>query len=391
MRTAAELRNRDHQGKITIVGAENHPPYDRPPLSSSLLSAPDPVWLADDLGFDWPQVADEVHLGVHATGLHVGPTTTVTTDGAGEINARNVVIATGSTPINPWPSTSTLTTLDDAHVLREQLGQRPTRVVIIGAGWIGVELAHELTSHGHEVTLVESDADPLARHLGQAAAYVRPWMSHIDLRLSTTVTGVSTVDGEHVVHTSGGDIHGAVVITAIGVRPTTGWLGSSQIELDEQGFIPVGAGGKVSTPTGRVWAVGDVAVSSHPFFGTVRGGHWFQALRDPERVAASILDADLPPAMAPEVFSDQGSHHVETLGVLHGEETVLRGDVQEGSWVVFHLAGGRLVGAVVANSPRDTSSIRRALAQTPPPRLTAGELTNTAEPLRRLLRRRRGS
>lgn len=393
LRTAAELRERDPSGPIIIVGAERHPPYDRPPLSSSLLSAPDPVWLAEDLSVDWPGVADEVHLGVRATGLTLGDRSLVHTDGAGTLHARNVVIASGSHARNPWPGTLTLHTLDDAVRLRSALGNLPRRVAIIGAGWIGVELAHALIAAEHTITLLEAGAQPLGEHLGEAAALMRPWLGGVDLRTNTTVTGVQTSDsGACRVDATGPggceEILADVVITAVGVRPATDWLHSSGIPLDPRGFIHTDPTGRARTDSGRIWAVGDVAAQEHPLYGLVRGGHWFSALRDPARIAADITGAEAPVAgNAPEVFSDQGEHHVEALGVLTGEETVLRGNPASGAWVLFHLRGGALVGAVVANSPRDTSSIRRALARPEPVSITAGELADTTVPLRRLLKR----
>lgn len=387
LRTAAELRSHDYPGPIILIGAETHPPYDRPPLSSALLSRRDPVWLADDLSIDWPAVADEVHLGVRATGLRLGETSTVHTDIAGDLRAHNVVIASGATAINPWPGTLTLTTLDDAATLRRSLAGGPKRVVIIGAGWIGVELAHGLAEAGHGITLIEAAGEPLAEHLSLAAVHVRPWLDHIDLRTGTTVTGVGADPGGTVVHTNRGAVPADVVITAVGVRPATAWLAGSGIETDARGFVAVDDAGRVPTPEGRVWAVGDVAARIHPVFGEVTGGHWFSALRDPARVAANIAGLEHPPSGAPEVFSDQGEHHLEVLGAVHGTQTVLRGEVASGSWVMLHLRGGRLVGAVVANSPRDTSTIRRALARPELIEITAEELADTTVPLRRLLKR----
>lgn len=393
LRTAAELRERDPSGSIIILGDEEHSPYDRPPLSSSLLSAPEPVWLAEDLSVDWPGVADEVRLGVRATGLTLGDETLVHIDDGESLRARNVVIATGSHAHNPWPGTLTLHTLDDAVRLRAALGGVPRRVAIIGAGWIGVELAHALTAGGHTVTLLEASAEPLGEHLGEAATLLRPWLDGVDLRTHTTVTGVQEADsGGSLVHTARAsgqeEVLADVVITAVGVRPATDWLQGIGIPLDSRGYIHTSPTGRVETDAGRVWAVGDVAAADHPVFGLVRGGHWFSALRDPARIAADITGTQAPAAAnAPEVFSDQGEHHVEALGVLTGEETVLRGDPASGSWVLFHLRDGGLVGAVVANSPRDTSSIRRALSRPEPISITAGELADTTVQLRRLLKR----
>src|SRR5699024_3752988 len=154
--------------------------------------------------------------------------------------------------------------------LREALAGDPKRAVIIGAGWIGVELAHGLSAAGHEVTLVEAGRDPLAEHLAHAAVHLRPWLSHIDLRTGTHVTGVDvTPDDGATVHTSGGEVTGDVVITAIGMRPATAWLKGSGIARDSRGFIPVDDGGRVPTDVGRVWAVGDAATHTHPVFGEV--------------------------------------------------------------------------------------------------------------------------
>lgn len=387
LRTAAELRARSHPGRIILIGSEAHPPYDRPPLSAKLLSHPDPVWLAEDLSIDLAEVVDELHLGAQAVGLTLGEISTVHLDAGAQIPARNVVIATGSTPINPWPGTLTLHTLADAAQIRSSLAERSGRVVIIGAGWIGVELAHVLAGGGHTVTLLEAGSEPLGAHLGEAAAHLRGWLKRVDLRTDTPVTGVRVNEEQTTVTTPGGDITADVVITAVGVRPATEWLRDTPIPMDARGFIPVDAGCRVTTPAGRVWAVGDVAARVHPVFGQVLGGHWFAALRDPAAVAASISGTNLPEPTTPEIFSDQGPHHVEVLGALVGTETVLRGESEGGSWVLFHLRDDTLIGAVVANSPRDTSSIRRALSRPELPRVSAAELADTAIPLRQLLRR----
>lgn len=394
LRTTAELRAHDYPGRIVLLGGEQHPPYDRPPLSSALLTRTEPVWLAEDLSVEWPGVADEVHLGIHATGLTLGEVSEVHTDSGEAFAGEDIVIATGSAAINPWPGTLTLTTLEDAQRLRQLLAGEPKRVVIIGAGWIGVELAHGLAAAEHEVTLIEAGIHPLAEHLQHAAGHLRSWLDHVDLRTDTKVTSVeitgdaTAADGSGAtVHTTGGSVAGDLVITAIGMRPATDWLLGSPISRDARGFLPVDLGGRVVTPQGRVWAVGDVATQSHPVFGQIPGGHWFSALRDPQRVAASIVGAELSAGHAPEVFSDQGEHHIEILGSLTGTETVLRGEPAAGSWVMFHLREGKLIGAVVANSPRDTSSIRRALARPELVEITSAELADTSVPLRRLLKR----
>ncbi len=387
LRTAAELRDAGYGEKIIIIGAEKHPPYDRPPLSSALLSAPDPVWLAEDLSIEWPGIANEIHLQVRATGLTPGSPSIVHTDTAGDIAATNVVIATGARAINPWPGTLTLTTLDDAARLRASLAGGAKGVAIIGAGWIGVELAHVLAGAGHAVTLIEAGEHPLADRLGDAAPLVAQWLSNVDVLTGAAVTGVEGT----TVHTESVSIDADIVITAVGMRPETSWLDGSGVVRDERGFIPVDGSGRARVVsdagvTPQVWAVGDVASRENNIFGRIDGGHWFSALRDPAQIAADIAGIEIPADSVPEIFSDQGPHRIVVLGSLHGDETVLRGDIDSGSWVLFHLEGGRLIGAVAANSPRETSLLRRALSRAELLEITAEDLADESVPLRRLLR-----
>ncbi|MPV50814.1 pyridine nucleotide-disulfide oxidoreductase [Pseudactinotalea sp. HY160] len=381
LRTATELRERGYDGEVVVIGDEPHPPYDRPPLSSELLTRAEPLWLADDLGTALADVADRVITG-RAARLEPGAESVVIMDDGARLEASAVVLAMGSAPVRRWPEPLTLHTLEDAALLRAALAS-PARLAIIGAGWIGSEVAGQAGAAGHEVTVFEAGPAPLADHIGvRAGDYTRAWheAAGVDLRTDTPVHAVDPAGGtgaglRAIVRTGDGDIEADAVLAATGVRPNTDWLAGSGIPVTERGFVPVTVDGRVSPrdatveATGadapRVWAVGDVALRDHPRHGPLAGGHWFSALRDPAGVAAGILGPEraepAPNLLAPEVFSDQFGHHLERIGDLAGPggTEVLRGDPGAG-WTLLQLRGDRLVGAIVADSPRDTSAVRKA-------------------------------
>ncbi|GAB2616085.1 NAD(P)/FAD-dependent oxidoreductase [Pseudactinotalea suaedae] len=369
LRTLAELRGLGFDGELVWVGAETTPAYDRPPLSKELLSRPEPLWLAEDLGHQHTELADAVHLGRAATGLRRDGGALIVSTDAGELAADAVVAATGSEPVRPWPDAVALHSAADATHLREQV--RPGRhVVIIGAGWIGAEVAGVAAGAGIRVTVLEAGSAPLWRQLGEVAGErTREWYTTAGVELRTDVI-VTEVDGGTVTLDDGSTVTGDIVLSAVGVRPATGWL---------DGVVPTLASGHVvtdragATAAPGVWAVGDIAMRETLHFGAVPGGHWFAALRDPALVAADILGLPLPPAeAAPEVFSDQLGHHLEVFGRLvrdgePGAARVLR--TLDGGWSELHVSDQRLVGAVVVDAPREVAAVRKLLRGEALPRL----------------------
>lgn len=381
LRTLAELRAQGFGGQLTWIGAEPVPAYDRPPLSKELTSRREPLWLAEDLAHDPDQLADTVELGRSAISLsRQGEVWEVATD-RGALTADAVVAATGSTPIRPWPDAVALHDVTDAEWLREEI--RPGRhLVIVGAGWIGAEVAGVAAAAGCRVTVLEAGSTPLWRQLGESAGErTRGWYAATGIELRTDVL-VMEVRGSSVLLDDGSEVNGDVVLTAAGVRPRTEWL-AGVAPLLPSGHVPTTRGGR--TAAAGLWAVGDVAMRETVHFGPTPGGHWFAALRDPALLAADMLGLPLPPTEpAPEVFSDQLGHHLEVMGRLvrddePGAQRLLR-DHGDG-WTELQVTGTTLVGAVVVDHPREVSAVRKMLRGAALPQLDLTAAVDPATPL----------
>ncbi|HIZ36313.1 MAG TPA: FAD-dependent oxidoreductase, partial [Candidatus Ruania gallistercoris] len=323
---------------------------------------PDTAWLAEDLGHDLTELADEVHLGVRAVSLSVTGDGVQVTSAAGVTYAADqVVLATGSHAVRPpeWSGVVTLHTLDEAEHLRSALGGRG-EVIVIGAGWIGAEVAGVAAGAGSRVQVLESGPVPLWRQLGEELGRrTVPWYAEAGVSLHTQ-TAVTAVENGKVTLAGGRTLTADLVLCAIGARPDTAWLAGS-VPLTERGHVAVDAGGRSVVP--RVWAVGDVAERDHPTFGRVPGGHWSAALTDPVALAGAMLGQQLPAAEpAPYLNSTQLGHQLTVYGRLT-EDRVTRGDPAAPPWTTLCLDAGRLTGAVVADAPRDVAAVRKLLGR----------------------------
>lgn len=378
--TVAALRTQGFDGRLTLIGAEGRAPYDRPPLSKHLFDRAEPAWLTDELGVDVAALADDVRLACPATGLVVRPDGATVATADGEITADAVVIASGSHAVRlpGWADARTLQTADDAAHLRALL--RPGgRLVIVGAGWIGAELAGVTAAAGVEVTVVEATGAPLAVALGSTVgALTAGWYPAAGVRLLTGVPAEHV--GRHGVRLADGRELGAeVVLAAVGARPSTAWLAAA-LPRDPDGSLRVDARYGVVGAPGHVRAVGDVARRWSARHGWVSGGHWDGALRGPATAVRGLLggpDAESAPEdPAPYVFSTQLGHELAMFG-QPGAELVLRGDPtgSTGGWTAlwFTPADSRgprqLTGLLAVDRPRDVASARRLFAGAALPRL----------------------
>ncbi|MEV7972544.1 FAD-dependent oxidoreductase [Cellulomonas sp. NPDC089187] len=383
-RTVIELRRQGYTGWVGLIGAESIPPYDRPPLSKHLLDRPAPAWLADELATDALDLADQVLLGTAATGLELtADQVRVSTDAAGELTADAVVLATGSTPMNPWPTARVLHTADDAAALRADLAPG-RRLAIIGAGWIGAEIAGVAAAAGVEVTVLEALAGPLPV-LGAVGDLTRRWWESAGVDLRTGVR-VSSVDDRGVWLADGAHVPADLVVAAVGARPASDWL-TGALTRDPDGSIRVDAQLQPLNGSPRVRVVGDLARRRSARHGWVSGGHWDAALRGPAVAVAGLLGAPVPEDPAPYVFSTQFGHELALYGEPGRTDDVLLREADDG-WTALWFAPGteRLSAVFTVDRPRDVAAARRLFAAEQVPALDRALVTDPSTPLRAALR-----
>ncbi|UZN02118.1 NAD(P)/FAD-dependent oxidoreductase [Cellulomonas sp. S1-8] len=393
LRTVAALRDHGYDGRVRVLGAEGLAPYDRPPLSKHLLDRPSPTWLADDLGHDLHALADEVHLARPARRLHplADGGAVVGTD-EGDVRAACVVLATGAHAVAvPGWQARTLHTAADADGLRAALTPGRRRLVVVGAGWIGAEVAGVAAAAGHDVTVLEARDAPLGTALGaRIGALTAPWYAAagVDLR---TGAQVDRVDDEGVHLADGTHLPADAVLVAVGALPATGWLGET---LPLRGrAVPVDASYRVlgaAGPLPGLLAVGDVAVRRSARHGWVPGGHWDEAMHGPDVLVRHLLGRPLDrPEPAPYVFSTQLGHDVTMFGLPSPDDAVrVLGDPTGAGWTALWSRGDVVTGVLVVDRPRDVGAARRLFARADLPRLDLPRDPATPLPddLRTLLR-----
>ncbi len=351
LQTVAALRNQGYADALVLVGAESRPPYDRPPLTKSLLHGD-----TDDstLDADWAAWNVERYLGRTATGLCPG---TLETD-AGDLAWDQLVIATGSVPVR-FPGTEpaiTLRTHEDALSLRAKLRPR-TRLVIVGAGWIGAEVATAAVRAGAHVTVVEALHAPLANALPDACGErMLPWWAPVDLLLGEAVLAVEP----DAVHLSGGSaVPADVVLLGVGARPATAWLHGTPVPLTGRGAVEVDSGLRSSMP--GVWAVGDAAAWTSVRYGTrMHVEHWDNALHAPAVAATTLLGGEASWDPVPYFWSEQWGHMVQYAGHHAGADRIVWREEGD-TWAAFWLTGDRITAAVTADRPRDLVQARRLM------------------------------
>jgi 3-phenylpropionate/trans-cinnamate dioxygenase ferredoxin reductase component len=370
LRTAAELRAGEYPGTITMVGAEPYPPYDRPPLSKKLmLGEVDSTSMAEEAA----ALDLELRLGETAVGLD---DELLRTDRA-ELRFDRLVVATGATPIRlPGPGPQhVLRTIDDALAIRAAL--RPgTRLAIVGAGWIGAELATVAAARGCAVTVLEAAAAPAAAALGAGVgALLVPWYAAagVDLRLGQPVESVQ--DGGLALP-GGGWLDADLVVTAVGVRPATGWLAGTGVQLAAGFRDAVLVDGQLRASVPGVYAAGDCAAFWSGRYGQrLRVEHWDTALHAPRVVAANLLGAEQEYDPVPYFWSEQFGRMVQYAGHQDpADQVIQRGDPGGQRWALCWVSGepadadgvdgikvGQLTAVLAVGQPRDLLQGRRLI------------------------------
>jgi 3-phenylpropionate/trans-cinnamate dioxygenase ferredoxin reductase component len=376
------LRQAGYEGELIAVGAEPTLPYDRPPLSKQVLQGkwePEKAALRDQeqydaLGVTW-------HLGRRATGLDPAARTVILDDGE-PLAYDGLVIATGAAPrrlpgSEKLAGIHVLRTLDECLAIRAEL-ENSSRLCVVGAGFIGAEVAASARVLGVEVTVLEALPAPLARafpaELGAACAALH--LDHgVDLRFGVTVagfegdgrvTGVRLGDpgGSGVSPGKTAVVEADVVVVGIGVVPETGWLESSGLTLDN-GVV---CDATCATSAPGVVAAGDIARWPNNLFGeTMRVEHWSNAVEQGAAAAQRLLAGpgeavDFAPV--PYFWSDQYDTKIQFLGRCcpTDEVRVVDGSLDERRFVALFGRDGRLVGALAFNRPRQLMAYRKLLA-----------------------------
>jgi len=361
VQTAVALREQGFTGTVTVLGAEPHQPYDRPPLSKAIL-----LGTAEGSAFDidFEALGVELHLGREVLGVR--PRDHELDTDAGPVPYDVLVVATGAEPIRlpgveGVPGVHLLRTLDDAERLRPVLA-RQHDIVVVGAGWIGAEFATAAREAGCAVTVVEAADRPLAGALPpEVAAPMRRWYADAgaELRLHARV---ARVDPGAVVLDDGSRVPADAVVVGIGARPATRWLAGSGIELGAHGEAV--ADDRLRTSVPDVYAVGDCASFPSARYGErLLVHHWDNALQGPRTVAANILGET--PAVydpVPYFWSEQFGRFVQYAG-HHGsaDSAVWRGDPATPAWSVCWLRAGRLVALLAVGRPRDLAQGRKLI------------------------------
>jgi len=374
LRAVEAARKAGFTGAITLIGAEEHLPYDRPPLSKEFLDLsstghpPIPFFRSDDVFADELDV--ELVLGAAATGLDVAGK--VVRIGEREVPYDALVIATGS-QLRTLPDfehldgVRGLRTLDDALVIRAAL-DAGARTVVIGAGFIGSEVASSAKKRGVDVTVVEALPTPLVRATGTAMGTA---IASLHERNGTTLlcgTGVQGVEGngrvERVVLTGGAVLEADLVVVGIGVSPCTGWLEGSDVAL-ENGVL---CDETLWTGVPGVYAAGDVANWFNPTFGIrQRMENWTAAAEQGAAAARNALDPDnaKPYATVPYFWSDWYGSRIQFVGIPESEEVlVVDGDIDNDErWTALYRQDDRLVGALTVNGQTVIMKYRRMIGQ----------------------------
>lgn len=369
-RAAESLRERGFDGRIVLIGAEPDRPYERPPLSKPAFAMGE---LPDEKVFLRPaeyyaEHAIELRLGTRATGLDPRAGA-LQLDAGDALRYDQLLIATGtsvrrlSVPGVELAGVHYLRTIRDARRIGVELA-RAQRVVVIGAGFIGAEVAASARAMGREVTLLEMLPVPLARALGEQLGAICGQIHRdhgTDLRLGVGIQALRGADRvEEVVLADGAAIRCDLVVIGVGVAPNVDWLAGSGVALDNGVVV------NEQTETSRpgVYAAGDVANWYNPLLEQrLRVEHYDNAQNQGVHAAGAMLGAREPYAPVPYFWSDQYELVLQYVGHAHpGDRLVFRGDVAARSFVAFFLdAAGRVRAAFVVGRPRDMLPARRII------------------------------
>jgi 3-phenylpropionate/trans-cinnamate dioxygenase ferredoxin reductase component len=354
-KAAETMREEGFDGRVVLIGAEPERPYERPPLSKDYLRGESEragVYLQDDPSW-YEQHEVQLRTSASVESLDVGERA-VLLKGGERIDYDALLLATGAEPKRlavpgaDLEGVHVLRTLDDCDALRGVL-DRGGRLVVVGAGWIGCEVAASARQRGMEVAVIEPQSVPLERVLGSelGAFYRDVHLEHgVVMRLGT---GVEAIEGagrvERVRASDGTMLEADAVLIGVGVAPRTG-LAEGVLDVDDGILVDAGLRASVE----GVFAAGDVANHDHPLLGRLRVEHWANALEQGPAAARAMLGQEVSYDRVPYFFSDQYDVGMEYAGHSRpDDEVVFRGDPATREFIAFWLRDGRVAAGMNVN------------------------------------------
>jgi len=370
LRAAESARRSGFTGAITLVGAEEHLPYDRPPLSKDFLTTdaePAPTLLRDETVLRDLDI--HLRLGTTATGLDTEDRV-VATD-AGDVAFTSLVLATGATPrmlpgAGRLRGVHVLRTLDDARAIRRAV-DAGARTVVVGAGFIGSEIASSARARGCDVTVVEALPTPLARPVGETMGRVLAALHEkhgTRLRVGVGVDGLEGDGDVRAVRLADGTrIQADLVVIGIGVTPNVAWLAGSGLEIGDG----VECDAHLCAGVAGVYAAGDIARWHNPTFDTrMRLEHWTIAAEQGGVAGRNAVDPAAATAFetVPYFWSDWYGKRIQMVGVASGADEIatVAGDPDGDTFVVLYRHGDRLLGALTLEARSQVMKYRAMLA-----------------------------
>jgi len=373
LRAVETLRSEGFEGSVTLIGAETELPYDRPPLSKEILTGAseiDSVFLRAESSY--ADLDLDLRLGTRAVDLDVSQRE-LTLHGGERVGFDGLIIATGSSPrhlphMAEVPGVHVLRTLDDSRAVRDAMSAG-ARVAVIGAGFIGAEVASSARSRGLDVTVIESLPVPLTRALGtrmgeQAARLQRD--HGVDLRLGVGVDSFEGTDRIEALKLSDGSkVEADLVVVGIGVQPSVDWLASSGLTLND-GLVcdsycaVMGADG--------IYVAGDAARWDHPLFGmSMRLENWTNAVEQGAAAARNLLRGPgngETYSPVPYFWSDQFGVKIQFVGVggSSDEVQVMSGSTDDHRFVAYYGRDDRLVGCLGFSQSKYVMQARKLIA-----------------------------
>ena len=374
LRAVEAFRKAGYDGPLTLIGAEPHLPYDRPPLSKRFLDSGDadgpqvPTYRSRS---EFSDLNADLRLGTPASALDPDSSEVVLADGQRQPYSR-LVITTGAharaLPGGAMAGVHTLRTLDDAQVLRRDL-EHAQHVLVVGAGFIGSEVAAAARRRGCEVTIVEAAEVPLIRAVG---AQMAPVCAALHARHGVELRGgvsVSELHGngrvEQVALSDGTMVAADVVVVGIGAEPNTGWLTGSGVAVDD-GVV---CDEMLATGVPGVFAAGDVASWPNPLFDQrMRLEHWTSASEQAAAAARNALDPSRaqPHQSVPYFWSDWYTEKLQMVGVCASDDVEMFGDADGERWVALYRRGDRIHGALSLNLPGKIMKFRALINRRAP-------------------------